>query len=129
MDTVDDIVSSNSTDIEEDHLSNCWAALPCSVYSRHYLEKCEKTSSMTQVLTVSNVTDSNFPAVDGHQTTRETAVFLSKAAKQLDEWEVAAKACAKEQEESEKEISAYLDMLNEATKKTQESSIANKIAQ
>eukprot|EP00957_Ditylum_brightwellii_P025012 1892637-Ditylum_brightwellii.AAC.1 len=76
-----------------------------------------------QALTVSTVTDSNSPARDDHQTTGETAVFLSKAAKHLDEWDVAARACAKEQEESEKEISAALDMLNEATKKTQESSV------
>eukprot|EP00957_Ditylum_brightwellii_P096213 7329092-Ditylum_brightwellii.AAC.1 len=79
------------------------------------MEKCAKISSMMQASTVSTVTDSNSPAGDDHQTTGETAAFLCKAAKQLDEWEMAAKACTKEQEESEKEISAALDMLNEAT--------------
>eukprot|EP00957_Ditylum_brightwellii_P019125 1441023-Ditylum_brightwellii.AAC.1 len=28
MDMVDDIVSSDGTDVEEDHLSNCWTAPP-----------------------------------------------------------------------------------------------------
>eukprot|EP00957_Ditylum_brightwellii_P130985 9991497-Ditylum_brightwellii.AAC.1 len=66
------------------------------------MEKCANTSSTTQVSTVSTVTDSNSPAGDDHQTARETAAFLCKATKQLDEWETATKARAKEQEESEK---------------------------
>eukprot|EP00957_Ditylum_brightwellii_P162505 12373782-Ditylum_brightwellii.AAC.1 len=82
-----------------------------------------------QALTVSTLTDSNSPAGIGHQTTREKAVFLSKAAKQMDEWEESAKACAKERKELEKEISAALDMLNKATKKTQKNSVASKNAQ
>eukprot|EP00957_Ditylum_brightwellii_P034366 2607246-Ditylum_brightwellii.AAC.1 len=70
------------------------------------MEKRAKTPSTTQASTVITVTDSNSPARDDHQMTRETAAFLCKAAKQLDEWETAAKARAKEREESEKEISA-----------------------
>eukprot|EP00957_Ditylum_brightwellii_P089371 6804916-Ditylum_brightwellii.AAC.1 len=70
-----------------------------------------------QASTVNTVTDSN-SLEGGEHLTGETAVFLCKAAKQLNEWETAAKACAKEQEESKREISAALDMLNEAKKNT-----------
>eukprot|EP00957_Ditylum_brightwellii_P173930 13241405-Ditylum_brightwellii.AAC.1 len=116
LDKVDDIVLPDRTEVEEDHLHNCWTAPPQSVYSRHSLEKRAKTFSTTQASTVSTVTDSNSPTGED-QLTGETAVFLCKGAKQLDEWETAAKASAKEQDESKKEISAALDMLNEATKK------------
>eukprot|EP00957_Ditylum_brightwellii_P088838 6765061-Ditylum_brightwellii.AAC.1 len=116
MGTVDNIVLPDGIEVEEDHLSDCWTAPPCSIYIRHYMEKHAKTSSTTQASTVSTVTDSNSPAGEDHQTTGETVAFLCKAAKQLYEWETATKAHAKEQEESEKEISAALDMLNEAKK-------------
>eukprot|EP00957_Ditylum_brightwellii_P054028 4092426-Ditylum_brightwellii.AAC.1 len=97
LDKIDDIVLPDGAEVEEDHLSNCWTAPLQSVYSRHSLEKCAKTSSTTQASTVSTVTDSNSLA-GKDQPTGETAAFLYKAPKQLDDWETAAKARAKEQE-------------------------------
>eukprot|EP00957_Ditylum_brightwellii_P149970 11422190-Ditylum_brightwellii.AAC.1 len=106
MDTDDDTAPADKNEVEEDHLYNCWTAPPQSVYSRF----SKSLSALpTEVETASTVSNSNAPSVTKGNNT-ETQVFLDRTAKQMDKWEDA------------------LEKLNEATKKSEESSLACKLA-
>eukprot|EP00957_Ditylum_brightwellii_P008124 616071-Ditylum_brightwellii.AAC.1 len=119
MDTVNGKEKEDSPAMDEDHLRNCWKALPRSVYS-----KFSSLNSEMQPSTLSRNTNSISSTGDPDTQPANHAIIqhdnkqlteLNRAAQdQKAEWEKDAKVCAKEQDNAEHEILSALEKLQNA---------------